>query len=115
MLPQVYTALDKLERYSDGGEKEKRVSGDEKGKKLKVKDYEGDGVGYWDDYCLTKFLEGVCLRYVAYPVGLSHFFSLEVELTWDLGPGCGDRSGRSGEHPKGRSGNQECRRVQVCV
>ncbi|KAK0490235.1 hypothetical protein IW261DRAFT_1430992 [Armillaria novae-zelandiae] len=23
--------------------------------------------GYWDDFCLAKFLEGVCLRYVAYP------------------------------------------------
>jgi hypothetical protein len=26
------------------------------------------GNGYWDDYCLACFLEGVCLRYVAYPV-----------------------------------------------
>ncbi|KZT18713.1 hypothetical protein NEOLEDRAFT_121846 [Neolentinus lepideus HHB14362 ss-1] len=25
------------------------------------------GVGYWDDLCLAKFLEGVCLRYSAYP------------------------------------------------
>ncbi|KAJ7506158.1 hypothetical protein B0H11DRAFT_2186288 [Mycena galericulata] len=23
--------------------------------------------GYWDDYCLARFLEGVCLRYVAFP------------------------------------------------
>ncbi|KIY53775.1 hypothetical protein FISHEDRAFT_32644 [Fistulina hepatica ATCC 64428] len=23
--------------------------------------------GYWDDVCLARFLEGVCLRYVAYP------------------------------------------------
>ncbi|KAJ7588059.1 hypothetical protein C8J56DRAFT_827293 [Mycena floridula] len=30
------------------------------------KTYE-DGQGYWDDLCLAKFLEGVCLRYVAYP------------------------------------------------
>jgi len=29
--------------------------------------YEG-GSGYWDDFCLAKFLEGVCLRYIAYPV-----------------------------------------------
>jgi hypothetical protein len=29
--------------------------------------YEG-GHGYWDDFCLARFLEGVCLRYVAYPV-----------------------------------------------
>ncbi|KIY67272.1 hypothetical protein CYLTODRAFT_397404 [Cylindrobasidium torrendii FP15055 ss-10] len=24
--------------------------------------------GYWDDICLARFLEGVCLRYVAFPV-----------------------------------------------
>lgn len=24
---------------------------------------------YWDDFLLTKFLEGVCVRYTAYPVG----------------------------------------------
>ena len=64
MLPEVYQALDRLELYN-----EKRGEGLEKGKKLKEKEYEGDGVGYWDDYCLAKFLEGVCLRYVAYPVG----------------------------------------------
>lgn len=29
--------------------------------------------GYWDDYCLGKFLEGICLRYIAYPVSLSFF------------------------------------------
>ncbi|KAA1467016.1 hypothetical protein DENSPDRAFT_768100 [Dentipellis sp. KUC8613] len=27
----------------------------------------GGGRGYWDDWCLTRFLEGVCLRYIAYP------------------------------------------------
>lgn len=27
-----------------------------------------NGKGYWDDLCLTRFLEGVCLRYLAYPV-----------------------------------------------
>ena len=26
------------------------------------------GKGYWDDYCLCRFLEGVCERYLAYPV-----------------------------------------------
>ncbi|EPQ57674.1 hypothetical protein GLOTRDRAFT_74595 [Gloeophyllum trabeum ATCC 11539] len=25
------------------------------------------GSGYWDDYCLARFLQGVCLRYVAHP------------------------------------------------
>lgn len=29
--------------------------------------YEG-GHGYWDDLCLARFLQGICLRYVAYPV-----------------------------------------------
>ena len=28
----------------------------------------GNGKGYWDDYCLCRFLEGVCERYLAYPV-----------------------------------------------
>lgn len=28
----------------------------------------GNGKGYWDDYCLSRFLEGVCERYLAYPV-----------------------------------------------
>ncbi|TFK24134.1 hypothetical protein FA15DRAFT_704788 [Coprinopsis marcescibilis] len=31
------------------------------------KAYEGGSGGYWDDLCLARFLEGVCLRYVAYP------------------------------------------------
>ncbi|KAG2006390.1 Inclusion body clearance protein IML2 [Coprinopsis cinerea AmutBmut pab1-1] len=31
------------------------------------KKYEGGSGGYWDDYCIAKFLQGVCLRYVAYP------------------------------------------------
>ncbi len=26
------------------------------------------GHGYWDDLCLARFLEGICLRYIAYPV-----------------------------------------------
>lgn len=28
----------------------------------------GNGKGYWDDYCLCRFLEGICERYLAYPV-----------------------------------------------
>ena len=24
--------------------------------------------GFWDDFCLARFLEGVCWRFVAYPV-----------------------------------------------
>ncbi|EGO03118.1 hypothetical protein SERLA73DRAFT_176637 [Serpula lacrymans var. lacrymans S7.3] len=40
---------------------------------LKLKEHEKapakyeQGHGYWDDLCLARFLEGVCLRYVAYP------------------------------------------------
>jgi hypothetical protein len=34
----------------------------------KGKDAAGE-TGYWDDYCLAQFLRGVCLRYIAYPVG----------------------------------------------
>ena len=40
----------------------------------KLKASEGDpskyenGHGYWDDMCLALFLQGVCLRYIAYPV-----------------------------------------------
>uniref|UniRef100_A0A0W0FP07 Uncharacterized protein n=1 Tax=Moniliophthora roreri TaxID=221103 RepID=A0A0W0FP07_MONRR len=49
MLPEIRKLLVKIE----GCEKD-------------PKNYE-DGIGYWDDYCLAKFLEGVCLRYVAYP------------------------------------------------
>jgi hypothetical protein len=29
----------------------------------------GGDQGFWDDWFLSRFLEGVCLRYVAYPVG----------------------------------------------
>ena len=50
MLPEVDGALERLR----GGEGE-------------VGKY---GKGYWDDYCLARFLEGVCLRYIAYPVRL---------------------------------------------
>lgn len=50
MLPQVDAALAKLEAC--------------KGDPAK---YEG-GQGYWDDRCLALFLQGICLRYLAYPV-----------------------------------------------
>ncbi|KAJ7743912.1 hypothetical protein DFH07DRAFT_869858 [Mycena maculata] len=46
MLPQVRAQLAALD--APGAEKEKAM-------------------GYWDDYCLARFLEGVCLRYVAFP------------------------------------------------
>jgi len=50
MLPEVEKVLAKLESF-----------------KSKPKKYEG-GHGYWDDYCLAQFLQGICLRYVAHPV-----------------------------------------------
>ncbi|KAJ8085866.1 hypothetical protein PM082_004685 [Marasmius tenuissimus] len=53
MLPDVRSVLSKLEAC--------------KGDPKKYKENGGAGVGYWDDYCLAKFLEGVCLRFVAYP------------------------------------------------
>ena len=34
----------------------------------------GNGKGYWDDYCLCRFLEGVCERYLAYPVRVGGVF-----------------------------------------
>jgi hypothetical protein len=40
----------------------------------KLKEYESDpkqyehGEGYYDDLCLGRFLEGVCCRFIAYPV-----------------------------------------------
>ncbi|PFH45834.1 hypothetical protein AMATHDRAFT_157688, partial [Amanita thiersii Skay4041] len=56
MLPDVKRELAKLEGGAIGGGE------NEKGEK---RDKEENG--YWDDYCLVKFLEGVCLRYLAYP------------------------------------------------
>lgn len=50
MLPQVEQLLVKLKAYQDT-----------------PLQYEG-GHGYWDDLCLAHFLEGICLRYIAYPV-----------------------------------------------
>ncbi|RDB18771.1 Tetratricopeptide repeat protein 39B [Hypsizygus marmoreus] len=76
MLPQVYEVLGRLGRYGDvdvgagvlGEKGEKGVGGEKgKGKKEGVEAYEGGAHEYWDDLCLAKFLEGVCLRYVAYP------------------------------------------------
>lgn len=49
------------------GGKTKGAEGEPK-KKKSVGEYEGGAAEFWDDYCLAKFLEGVCLRYVAYPV-----------------------------------------------
>ncbi|KAG6915424.1 hypothetical protein DXG01_011573 [Tephrocybe rancida] len=87
MLPPVRAALAKLSQYGDGtgldAEPVEPVSAkstksfmsalsraSEKSSTRKGKNpsaYEG-GVGeYWDDLCLARFLEGVCLRFIAYP------------------------------------------------
>jgi len=50
MLPQVDQLLAKLKVYE-----------------MDPKQYE-QGLGYFDDLCLARFLEGVCCRYIAYPV-----------------------------------------------
>jgi hypothetical protein len=50
MLPQARTELNNLEAFVDNPEAW------------------GNGQGYWDDYCLCRLLEGVCERYLAYPV-----------------------------------------------
>lgn len=54
MIPQIQSTLSTLERYQGReAEYEKEVLGGQQ--------------GYYDDLCLAKFLEGVCLRYVVYP------------------------------------------------
>ena len=50
MLPQVDALLSKLDAH-----------------KGKPWEYE-NGHGYWDDLCLARFMQGICLRYIAYPV-----------------------------------------------
>jgi hypothetical protein len=37
---------------------------------------------YWDDWCMVRFLEGVCWRYVAYPVSLT--FSIMIAFNTSL-------------------------------
>lgn len=45
----------------------------------KVKEHEADpskyynGHGYWDDFALGHFLQGVCLRYIAHAVSIGSF------------------------------------------
>jgi hypothetical protein len=70
MLPEVEAALVKLKEFED-----------------KPKKYEDGNSSYWDDYALTKFLEGVCMRYIAYPVRLTAApWADLVELTTLQGP-----------------------------
>jgi hypothetical protein len=49
--------------------------------------------GYWDDYCLTKFLEGVCWRYMAHPACIIKIISeLLRSCMMVAGSGCCPRS-----------------------
>ena len=56
MLPQTQKMQAKLRKYADS-----------------PGSYEG-GRGYWDDLCLTNFLEGVCYRFLAWPVRVGFIF-----------------------------------------
>jgi len=58
MLPEVRRLLTVLDKHKDA-----------------PKTYGVDPGEYYDDLCLARFLEGVCLRYVAYPV---RFFAFAV-------------------------------------
>ncbi|TRM59257.1 hypothetical protein BD626DRAFT_409302 [Schizophyllum amplum] len=57
MLPAVWTQLAALGVAHAGEEGEKPSD-------ARAAAY---GAGFWDDFALSRFLEGVCLRYVAYP------------------------------------------------
>lgn len=53
MLPEVYKLQETLKKHENS-----------------PASYEG-GQGYWDDFCLAAFLEGVCNRYIAFEVSWS--------------------------------------------
>ena len=70
MLPQVEAALAELRRYEGTPE---AYPGPGKGSSSSS----GSGSGtFWDDWCLARHLEGVCLRYIAYPVRTVPIFIL---------------------------------------
>ena len=58
MLPLVEEQLQALNAFKD----EPELYGHHDGNAA------GDAGQYWDDLALSRFLKGVCLRYVAYPV-----------------------------------------------
>lgn len=78
MIPEVKKVLKKLTLYGPGaGTTRSSYECDGYGKKnrqnrdnvkaLGPNKYEGGASEFWDDLCLARFLEGVCLRFVAYP------------------------------------------------
>jgi hypothetical protein len=80
MLPEVRRLLAKLSEYDASGLPLDKDAKDKPGKLKGASAYEGGKGEYWDDLCLARFLEGVCLRYVAYPVSRpAAFFSC---LAW---------------------------------
>lgn len=63
-----YNAHDHDDEEDDKRSRRSGVGKDEKGKEREYeKDVLGGQKGFYDDLCLAKFLEGVCLRYVVYP------------------------------------------------
>jgi hypothetical protein len=72
MIPEVEAQLQALSEKMENEKKQGDVHADHKA--------ESDN-GHWDDWCLTKFLEGVCFRYVAFPVSLSFFLLHTCLLT----------------------------------
>ncbi|KAF8659477.1 hypothetical protein AX16_001844 [Volvariella volvacea WC 439] len=69
MLPEAHNVLGQLGYAPCAGASAGTSSTNksEKERKEIEKKWHGGKGGYWDDYCLARFLEGVCLRYVAYP------------------------------------------------
>lgn len=41
--------------------------------------------GFWDDLCLTRLVEGVCYRFIAYPVRLLLWYSCDEMMSNSLG------------------------------
>lgn len=73
MIPHINQALEDLgvletDRVNQGalanGEKSNGTAKNHRKAKSKAEGKDG----YWDDLCLARFLEGVCWRFVAYPV-----------------------------------------------
>lgn len=74
MIPHVHEALEELGVLemscvngdaNPNGQKNKKAA-EKNHRKARNKAEEREG--YWDDLCLARFLEGVCWRFVAYPV-----------------------------------------------
>lgn len=74
MIPHVHQALEELGVLAMNSVNGDTNSGGGKNKKVSQKSHrkarsKAEGrEGYWDDLCLARFLEGVCWRFVAYPV-----------------------------------------------